>query len=88
MYQLAIMAAGSLLSSGGQAYGASQAIKQGKYQRDILGYAADYQSALVKIEQAKLDRVRDQTISAQTAQTARAPAKAPADDWGDDGVPF
>jgi len=26
--------------------------------------------------------------SAQTAQTARAPAKAPADDWGDDGVPF
>jgi hypothetical protein len=70
MWQMAIMAAGSLLSSGGQAYGASQAIKQGKYQRDILGYASDYQAALVKIDQAKLDRVRDQTISAQTAQTA------------------
>jgi single-strand DNA-binding protein len=24
----------------------------------------------------------------RSAQTARAPAKAPADDWGDDGVPF
>ncbi len=70
MYWMAITAATSLLSSAGQAYGATQNVKMAKYQRDILGYAARYQDAAIKIDEAKLDRLREQTISAQTVSTA------------------
>lgn len=70
MYWMAITAATSLLSSAGQAYGGMMAVKQAKYQKDILGYASSYQQAMTKIDEIKLDRLRDQTISAQTAATA------------------
>ncbi len=67
---LMLMIGGSLLSSGAQAYGGYQAVKQGKYAADILGYQAKYTNALTEIEVAKLERQKQQTISAQRAQTA------------------
>jgi hypothetical protein len=67
---LMLMIGGSLLSSGAQAYGGAQAIKQGKYASDILGYQAKYAKALTEIEVAKVERQKQQTISSQRAQTA------------------
>jgi hypothetical protein len=67
---LMFMIGGSLLSAGGSAFGGYQAIKQGKYASDILGYQSQYAKALTEIEAAKIDRQAKQTISAQRAQTA------------------
>lgn len=70
MYALAFAVGSSLLSSFGQGMGAKYALQNSRYMQQTLGYAADYQEALVKIDQAKIDRLREQTISAQTAATA------------------
>lgn len=70
MWAMAFMVGSSLLSSAGQAYGGMQTIKMAKYSRDVARSAATYQDALANIDAAKLDRLRDQTISAQTAATA------------------
>lgn len=67
---LMFMVGGSLLSAGASAYGGYQAIKQGQYASDILGYQSKYAKALTEIEAAKIDRIAKQTISTQRAQTA------------------
>jgi hypothetical protein len=70
MWPLIIMLAGSAIQSGSQLYGANQALKQSKYQQDILRYQANYVDAATKIEEAKIDRQVKQTISAQRAGSA------------------
>ena len=70
MWPMLIMLAGSAVQAGGSAFGANQALKQSKYQQDILEYQADYQRAANEISVNKLQRTVKQTISAQRAQTA------------------
>lgn len=67
---LILMVGGSLLSAGASAYGGYQAVKQGKYAADILGYQSKYTQALTELEVAKIERLKQQTISSQRAQTA------------------
>lgn len=61
---------GGLLSAGGSMFGGMQAAKQGKYAADILKWQARYVDAATKIEEAKIERTKRQTISAQRASTA------------------
>ena len=70
---------GTLLLLGGTALrifsnmkGAKEAIKQSKYQRDIIGYESKYLEAAQKIEEEKLRRNVRNVISAQRAATAAA----------------
>jgi hypothetical protein len=67
---MVIMLAGSAMQAGGSAFGASQALKQSKYQQDILRYQADYQNALNEINVEKVKKGVKQTQSAQRAATA------------------
>jgi hypothetical protein len=70
MWPMVIMLAGSAIQAGGGVFGASQALKQSKYQQDILGYQARYVEAANEINVEKVKRNVAQTISAQRAQTA------------------
>ena len=70
MWPMAIMLAGSAMQAGGSAFGASQALKQSKYQQDILRYQADYERAAAEISVAKVKRQVGQIQSAQRAATA------------------
>ena len=70
MWPMVIMLAGSAISAGGSAFGASQALKQSKYQQDVLRYQADYEKAAAEINVAKLQRTVEQTKSSQRAATA------------------
>lgn len=70
MWPMLIMLAGSAIQAGGSAYGASQSIKQSKYQQDVLRYQADYEAAAAEINVAKLQQSVAQTKSAQKAATA------------------
>jgi hypothetical protein len=64
------MLAGSAIQAGGSMFGASQALKQSKYQQDILDYQSQYIQAANEINVEKVKRQVGQTISAQRAQTA------------------
>jgi hypothetical protein len=70
MWPMVIMLAGSAMQAGGSAFGASQALKQSKYQQDILRYQANYERAAAEISVEKVKRQVGQTISAQRAATA------------------
>ena len=70
MWPMLIMLAGSAMQAGSQAYGATQSLKQSKYQQDILDYQAKYVGAAAKIEEAKIDKRISQTKSAQRAAAA------------------
>jgi len=70
MWPMVIMLAGSAMQAGGSAFGASQALKQSKYQQDVLRYQADYEKAAAEINVAKLQRTVEQTKSGQRAATA------------------
>lgn len=70
MWPMLIMLAGSAVQAGGSAFGASQALKQSKYQQDILRYQADYQRAANEIGVEKIKRQAAQTKSTQRASTA------------------
>lgn len=65
-----IMMIGSMLQAGGSAYGSLMAVKNSKYFRDAADAYAGYVGAVTNIQAARIDRIRDQTISAQRAQTA------------------
>lgn len=58
------------MQAGGSMFAASQAVKQSKYQQDILGYQADYIASVNKIQEERIRRNVGQVISAQRAQTA------------------
>jgi hypothetical protein len=77
-----LMLGGSAIKSGAGIYGATQAIKQSKYQQDILDYQAQYVDAATKIEAAKIDRAVKQTVSTQRATTAASGFQA------DSGTPL
>jgi hypothetical protein len=70
MWPMVIMLAGSAMQAGGSAFGARQALKQSRYQRDILRYQADYQSALNEINVERVKSGVARTKSAQRAATA------------------
>jgi hypothetical protein len=70
MWPMVIMLAGSAIQGAGGAFGASQALKQSKYQKDILGYQARYVEAANEIGVEKIKRNVGQVKSAQKAQTA------------------
>jgi hypothetical protein len=70
MWPMIFMMAGSAMQTGGGMFAASQALKQSKYQQDILGYQADYVRAAKEIEVEKVKRQVKQVISSQRAQTA------------------
>ena len=70
MWPMVIMLAGSAIQAGGSAFGASQALKQSKYQQDILRYQADYERAAAEIAVEKVKRNVGQVKSAQRAATA------------------
>ena len=70
MWPMIIMLAGSAMQAGGSAFGASQALKQSKYQQDILRYQADYEKAAAEISVEKVKRQTGQIKSAQRAATA------------------
>lgn len=70
MWPMLIMLAGSAMQAGGSAFGASQALKQSKYQQDIMRYQANYERAATEISVNKLQKNVGQVISAQRAQTA------------------
>lgn len=55
---------------GANIFGGIQAIKQSKYQQDILQYQAKYLQSAQKIEEEKIRRNVRQIISAQRAATA------------------
>lgn len=63
---------GGAIQSVSQGFGAAQAVKQSKYQQDILNYQASYVDAATRIEEAKIDRKAAQTKSAQKAASAAA----------------
>lgn len=73
---------GGAIQAGSQMFGAAEALKQSKYQQDILNYQARYIDAATKIEEAKIDREVKRTISAQRAQTAASGFQA------DSGTPL
>jgi hypothetical protein len=70
MWPMVIMLAGSAVQAGGGMFGASQALKQSKYQQDILRYQADYERAAAEINVQKIKRRVGEVISSQRAQTA------------------
>lgn len=70
MWPMVIMLAGSAMQAGGSMFGASQALKQSKYQQDILDYQADYERAAAEIGVEKVKRNVGQVKSAQRAATA------------------
>lgn len=70
MWPMLIMLGGSALQSGGSMFGASQALKQSKYQKDILRYQADYERAATEIGVEQVKRRTTQVKSAQRAATA------------------
>lgn len=70
MWPMVIMLAGSAMQAGGSAFGASQALKQSKYQQDILRYQADYERAAAEINVERVKRRVGQVISSQKAATA------------------
>ena len=70
MWPMVFMLAGSAMQAGGSAFGASQALKQSKYQQDILKYQADYERAAAEINVERVKRQVGQVISSQRAATA------------------
>jgi hypothetical protein len=70
MWPMVIMLAGSAIQAGGGMFGASQALKQSKYQQDILRYQADYVKAANEIGVEKIKRNVGQVKSSQRAATA------------------
>jgi hypothetical protein len=70
MWPMVLMLAGSAIQGAGGMFGASQALKQSKYQKDILGYQARYVEAANEIGVEKIKRNVSQVKSAQKAQTA------------------
>jgi hypothetical protein len=70
MWPMIFMLAGTAVQSAGGAFGASQALKQSKYQQDILDYQGRYVQAAKEIEVEKVKRNVGQVISSQRAQTA------------------
>ena len=70
MYGTLMLVAGSAIRSYSQMYGASQAIKQGKYQQDILNYQSKYLEAAQAIEEERIRRDVRKVISSQRAATA------------------
>lgn len=70
MWPLLIMMAGSAIQSGSSVFGAQEALKQSKYQQDILDYQASYDRAANEIAVEKVKRQVKQTTSSQRAATA------------------
>lgn len=70
MWPMVIMLAGSAIQAGGGMFGASQALKQSKYQQDILKYQADYVKAAAEIGVEKVRRNVGQVKSSQRAAMA------------------
>jgi hypothetical protein len=70
MWPMVIMLAGSAMQTGGGMFAASEALKQSKYQQDILRYQEDYVRAAKEIEVEKVKRRVGQVISSQKAATA------------------
>ena len=73
MWPMVIMLAGSAIQGAGGAFGASQALKQSKYQQDILRYQEDYVKAAAEIGVEKVKRNVGQVKSAQRAATDQMP---------------
>ena len=73
-----LLIGGGAIQAGASIYGGQSAIKQGKYQQDILQYQAKYIEAASKIEEEKIRRQLRKVIGAQRAATAAAGFQADA----------
>ena len=65
-----LLIGGGAIKTGAGIYGGYSAIKQGKYQQDILQYQAKYVEAASKIEEERIRRHLRQVLGAQRAATA------------------
>lgn len=82
MWPMLLMLGGQAMQAGGSGFAAAEALKQSKYQQDILRYQANYERAANEINVAKVQRNVAQVISAQRAQTAASGFQA------DSGTPL
>ena len=67
-----MLIAGGAIRAGANIFGGYSAIKQGKYQQDILQYQAKYVEAAAKIEEERIRRELRRVLGAQRAATAAA----------------